>query len=38
MLSDLEDESVLGSLDFESVQDGRECPVELHIDDGTNDL
>jgi hypothetical protein len=38
MLGDLKDETVLGSVDFESVQNGGEVAVELDIDDGTNDL
>lgn len=38
VLSDLKDQSVLGSLDFESVENGREVPVEVDVDDGTNNL
>jgi hypothetical protein len=38
MLSDLEHKTVLSVSDLESVEDGRECTIELHVDDGTNDL
>jgi hypothetical protein len=38
MLGDLEDETVLGSLHFESVENWRELAIELDIDDGTNNL
>ena len=38
MLSNLKDKSVLGSLDFESVENWWEFSSELHIDDGTNNL
>jgi hypothetical protein len=38
MLGDLEDESVLDTLDFEGVEDGGDLSLELHVDDGTDDL
>ena len=38
MLSDLEDESVGDSLHLKSVQNGRKVSLELHVDDGTDDL
>ena len=38
VLGDLEDETVLGTLDFESIHDGRQFAFELHVDDGSNDL
>ena len=38
VLSDLEHEAVLGALDLESVEDGRESAIELHVHDGTDDL
>ena len=38
MLSDLEDESVFDSLDLECVEDRWDVSVELHVNDGTNDL
>lgn len=38
VLSDLKDKSVLGSLDFECVEDGGELSVEVDVDDGTNNL
>ena len=38
MLSDLKDESIVDSLDLEGIQNWRKVALELHIDDGTNDL
>jgi hypothetical protein len=38
MLGNLEDETVLSSVDLKSVENGREIAVELDIDDGTNNL
>ena len=38
VLGDLEDETVLGALDLESVENGREFALELDVDDSTNDL
>ena len=38
MLSDLEHESVLGTLNFESVENRGELARELHVNDGTNNL
>ena len=38
VLGDLEDETVLSALNFERVEDGRKFALELHIDDGTNNL
>ena len=38
MLGDLEDETVLSSVDLKSVENGGELTVELDVDDGTNDL
>lgn len=38
MLSDLEDESVLDTLNFESVENWGKLTFELHVDDGTNNL
>ena len=38
MLSDFEDESVLGASDFKGIKNGRKFTFELDIDDGTNDL
>lgn len=38
MLSNFEDESVLGSLDFKGIKNRRKAVFELDIDDGTDDL
>ena len=38
MLSDLEDESVLDTLNFKGVKNWGKLTFELHVDDGTNDL
>ena len=38
MLSDLEDKSVLHSLNLKSVENGRNLPLKLHINDSTDDL
>ena len=38
MLSDLEHETVLSAVDLEGVENGGESTIELHVDDGTNDL
>jgi hypothetical protein len=38
VLGDLEDETVLGVGHFEGVENGREGSIELHVDDGTDDL
>lgn len=38
MLSDFQNQSVLSSLYFQSIQNGWEFTVEVHIDDGTNNL
>ena len=38
VLGDLEDEAVLGALHLERIHDGRKVALELHVDDGTNDL
>lgn len=38
VLGDLEHESVLNTVDFESVENWRERTLELHVDDGTNNL
>ena len=38
MLGDFENETVLGSFNFESVENGRELSFKLDINDGTNDL
>ena len=38
MLGDLENESVLSALDFESIHDRGKFTFELHVDDGTDDL
>ena len=38
MLSDFKDETVLSALNLERVEDGRKFALELHIDDGTNNL
>ena len=38
VLGDLEDEAVLGALNFERVENRRKLTLELHIDDGANDL
>merc|ERR1719498_167878 len=38
MLSDLEDESVVDTLHLKGVEDRWKVALELHIDDGTNDL
>ena len=38
VLGDLEDETVLGTLNLERVEDRRKFALELHIDDGTNNL
>lgn len=38
MLSDLEDESVLDTFNFESVKNWGKLTFELHVDDGTNNL
>jgi hypothetical protein len=38
MLGDLEDESVGDALDLESVENRGQLALELHVDDGTNNL
>ena len=38
MLSDLKNESIVDTLDLEGVEDRWELALELHIDDGTNNL
>ena len=38
MLSDLEHKTVLSVSDLESVEDGRQLAIELHVDDGTDHL
>ena len=38
VLGDLEHESVLDTLDFKSVENWWESSLELHVDDGTNNL
>jgi hypothetical protein len=38
MLGNFEDETVLGSVDLKSFENGGEVTVELDIDDGTNNL
>jgi hypothetical protein len=38
MLSNFEDESILGSLDFEGIKNRRKAVLKLDIDDGTDDL
>lgn len=38
MLGNFEHESVRGSLDLEGVENRREVAVELHVDDGSDDL
>lgn len=38
MLGNLKDESVLGSLDLEGVEDRGKLSLELHVHDGTNNL
>jgi hypothetical protein len=38
MLGYFQNESVLSSLNFKSVENWRKCAFELDIDDGTNDL
>ena len=38
VLGDLEDEAVLGALNLERVENRRKLTLELHIDDGANDL
>jgi hypothetical protein len=38
MLSDLEDESVFDSFDLECVENRWDVSVELHVNDGSNDL
>jgi len=38
MLSDLKNEAVFGTLNFESVENGWELTFKLDINDGTNDL
>lgn len=38
MLRDFQDQTIIGALDFESVEDWGQVFVELHVDDGTNDL
>jgi hypothetical protein len=38
MLGDLENESVLDTLHLEGVEDGRDLTLELHVDDGADDL
>lgn len=37
MLSDLENKSRWSTLDLESVENGRQALVELHVHDGTDD-
>ena len=38
MLGDLQHESAFDALDLEGVENGGQVTLELHIDDGTNDL
>ena len=38
MLGDLEHETVLGALNFESIEDGGKLTLKLHINDGADDL
>ena len=38
MLGDLQHESAIDALDLEGVENGGQVTLELHIDDGTNDL
>ena len=38
MLGNLQDEPVVDTLNLERVKNGRKVTLELHIDDGTNDL
>jgi hypothetical protein len=38
MLGDFKDESVLSSLDLKCVENEREFSIEVHIDDGTDNL
>ena len=38
MLGDLQYESVIGSLHLKGIKNWRKISLELHIDDGTNDL
>ena len=38
MLGDLQHQSAADTLDLEGVQNGGQVTLELHIDDGTNDL
>ena len=38
MLGDLENESIFETIDFKSVQNGRNVTFELDIDDGTDNL
>jgi hypothetical protein len=38
VLCDFEDESVLDALDLQRVEDGRDLPLELHVDHGADDL
>ena len=38
MLGDLEDQSVVDTLNLKGVEDRWKVALELHIDDGTNDL
>ncbi len=38
MLGDLEDETVLSALNLKGVKNGGDLTIELHVDDGTDDL
>jgi hypothetical protein len=38
MLSDFENKTVLGSYDLKGIQNFRKIAIELHIDDGTDNL
>ena len=38
MLGDLEDETVLGTLNLQGIVNWREFSIELDVDDGTDDL
>ena len=38
VLGDFENETVLGTLDLESIENGWKFTFELDVDDGTNDL
>ena len=38
MLGDLKDKPVIGTLDLEGIENWRKVTLELHVDDGTNDL